>query len=163
MQSEIAGRRAALAKAMGEGTLVVMAAAEAEISRNGYVPDQNYLYLTGLREPGGALVLRARGGVAEAQLYVADKVPAEEVWTGNRLGVDAARTTTGIPSTSIKGLAAALKQALGPTDTLLVANDTTTGAPVGQLLRELRGEGGMLKARSAAPLLRRLRAHKSDA
>ena len=148
---------------MGEGTLVVMAAPEAEISRNGYVPDQNYLYLTGLREPGGALVLRARGGVADAQLYVADKVPAEEVWTGNRLGVEAARTATGIPASSIKGLVAALKQSLGPTDTLLVANDTTSGAPVGQLLRELRGEGGTLRARSAAPLLRRLRAHKSDA
>ena len=40
-QSEIAGRRAALAKAIGEGTLVVVAAPEAAISRNGYVPDQN--------------------------------------------------------------------------------------------------------------------------
>jgi hypothetical protein len=43
MKSEIAGRRAALARAIGEGTLVVMAAPEASISRNGYVPDQNYL------------------------------------------------------------------------------------------------------------------------
>jgi len=161
--AEIAERRAALAKAMGNGTLVVMAAPEAEISRNGYVPDQNYLYLTGLREPGGALVLRARGGVADAQLFVADKVPAEEVWTGNRLGVDAARATTGIPASSVKGLAAALKQSLGATDTLLVANDTTSGAPVGQLLRELRGDNAGLKARSATVLLRRLRAHKSDA
>ena len=163
LRAEIAGRRAALAKAMGDGTLVVTAAPEGEISRNGYVPDQNYLYLTGLREPGGALVLRARGGVAEAQLFVADKVPAEEVWTGNRLGVEGARERTGIAASSVKGLVAALKQALGPTDTLLVANDTSSGAPVGQLLRELRGENGSLKARSAAPLLRRLRAHKSEA
>ena len=51
VKSEIAGRRAALARAIGDGTLVVLAAPEASISRNGYVPDQNYLYLTGLKEP----------------------------------------------------------------------------------------------------------------
>ncbi|HEV7990552.1 MAG TPA: Xaa-Pro aminopeptidase, partial [Gemmatimonadaceae bacterium] len=162
-RAELAERRAALARAIGEGTLVVMSAPEAEISRNGYVPDQNYLYLTGLSEPGGALVLRARDGVAEAQLFVADKVPAEEVWTGNRLGVDAARTTTGIPTSSRGGLVAALRQVLSPNDTLLVANDTSSGQPVGQLLAELRGGGASVKARSASQPIRRLRAHKSDA
>ena len=90
-QSEIAGRRAALAKAIGEGTLVVIAAPEAAISRNGYVPDQNYLYLTGLREPGGALLMRIHGGIAESQIFVADKDPAAEVWTGVRMGVEGAR------------------------------------------------------------------------
>ena len=49
-RAEIAERRAALARAMGEGTLVVTAAAEGDISRNGYVPNQNFLYLTGLSD-----------------------------------------------------------------------------------------------------------------
>jgi Xaa-Pro aminopeptidase len=127
------------------------------------VPDQNYLYLTGLREAGGALVLRARGGVAEAQLFVADKVPAEEVWTGNRLGAAAARAVTGIPTSSRAALVEALKQTLKPTDTLLVANDTSSGQPAGQLLHELRGPHGSLPVRSASALVRRLRAKKSDA
>src|SRR5689334_12927514 len=138
MQSEIASRRAALAKAIGEGTLVVMAAPEASISRNGYVPDQNYLYLTGLREPGGALLLTVHGGVGEARLFVADKEPAAEVWTGTRLGVEGARAATGIDAASAGGLAAAVRTALGARDTLLVANDTSSGDPVGELLRELR-------------------------
>ena len=148
---------------MGEGTLVVAAAAEGDISRNGYVPDQNYLYLTGLSEPDGVLVLRAKGGVADAQLFVADKVPSREVWTGNRLGVDGARTSTGIPSSPRTGLVAALQQALGPNDTLYVANDTSSGQPVGELLSELRASKSTLRTRSAAPLIRRLRAKKSDA
>ena len=59
LQSEIAGVAPRSPSAIGEGTLVVMAAPEASISRNGYVPDQNYLYLTGLREPGGALLMRS--------------------------------------------------------------------------------------------------------
>jgi Xaa-Pro aminopeptidase len=163
MKSEIAARRAALARAIGEGTLVVMAAPEASISRNGYVPDQNYLYLTGLREPDGALVLKVRGGVGEAQLFVADKLPAAEVWTGTRLGVEGARAATGMTTAPATGLAAAVRAALGGGDTLLVANDTSSGQPVGQLLNELRKGGATIVTRSAAQPIRRLRAIKSPA
>jgi Xaa-Pro aminopeptidase len=161
VQSEIASRRAALARAIGEGTLVVMAGPEPSISRNGYVPDQNYLYLTGLREPGGALLLKVRGGVGEAQLFVADKDPAAEVWTGTRLGVEGARAATGISAASATGLAAAVRAALRPTDTLFVANDTSSGNPAGQLLHELRTSTPTLATRSAEQQIRRLRAVKS--
>jgi Xaa-Pro aminopeptidase len=161
LKSEIAARRAALARAIGEGTLVVMNAPEPSISRHGYVPDQNYLYLTGLREAGGALVLRVRGGVGEAQLFVADKEPAAEVWTGNRLGVEGARAATGMNTASASGLAAALRTTLKPSDTLLVANDTSSGDPVGELIQELRGGGRTLRVRSVAQPIRRLRAIKS--
>jgi Xaa-Pro aminopeptidase len=161
VQSEIASRRAALARAIGDGTLIVMAAPEASISRNGYVPDQNYLYLTGLREPGGALLLKVHGGVGEAQLFVADKEPAAEVWTGTRLGVDGARAATGMNTASASTLATAVRAAMGSSDTLLVANDTSSGEPVGQLLHELRTGGRSLVTRSAAAPLRRLRAIKS--
>ncbi|MDB4881865.1 MAG: peptidase, partial [Gemmatimonadetes bacterium] len=158
-----AERRAALARRIGEGTFVVMAAAEPSISRYGYVPDQNYLYLTGLREPGGALLMRVRGGVAESQLFVADKDPAAEVWTGTRLGVESARAATGIPTASIRGLSSASRTALRATDTLLVANDTSSGGPAAELLRELRGRSAALQARNVAGLVRQLRARKSDA
>jgi Xaa-Pro aminopeptidase len=163
LQSEIASRRAALARAIGEGTLVVMAAPEASISRNGYVPDQNYLYLTGLREPGGALLLKVRGGVGEAQLFVADKEPAAEVWTGTRLGVEGARAATGMNTASAAGLAEAVRTALGSKDTLLVANDTGSSEPIGQLLNALRRSSAALVTRSAAQPIRRLRAIKSTA
>jgi len=161
MKSEIAGRRAALAKAIGEGTLVVTAAPEAAISRNGYVPDQNYLYLTGLREPGGALLMRIHGGVAESQIFVADKDPAAEVWTGVRLGVEGARTATGMSAASASGLAAAVRAALKPGDTLRVANDTNPGQPLGDLLQEVRSGGTNVPVRSAEGSINRLRAVKS--
>ena len=161
MRSEIAARRAALAKAIGEGTFLVMAAAEPTISRHGYVPDQNYLYLTGLREAGGALLMTVRGGVGEARLFVADKEPAAEVWTGRRLGVEAARARTGLVTASASGLTAAVRAVLRPSDTLLVANDTSSGAPVGRLLRELRSGQAAIATRSVAPAIGRLRAIKS--
>jgi len=161
VRSEVAARRAALAKAIGEGAFVVMAAPEPSISRHGYVPDQNYLYLTGLREAGGALLLRVRGGVGEAQLFVAEKEPAAEVWTGNRLGVEGARSETGLTAAPVSGLAAAVRAALRSTDTLLVANDTSSGAPLGELLHELRASNATLPTRSAAQAIGRLRAIKS--
>jgi Xaa-Pro aminopeptidase len=161
LKSEIAARRTALARAIGEGMLVVMNAPEPSISRHGYVPDQNYLYLTGLREAGGALLLKVRGGVGEAQLFVADKDPAAEVWTGTRLGVEGARAVTGMNTASASGLAAAMRAALKPTDTLLVANDTSSGDPVGELIHQLRTGGRTLAVRSVAQPIRRLRAIKS--
>jgi Xaa-Pro aminopeptidase len=161
LKGELAARRAALARAIGEGTLVVMNAPEPSISRHGYVPDQNYVYLTGLREAGGALLLNVRGGVGEAHLFVADKEPAAEVWTGTRLGVEGARAKTGMNTASASGLAAAVRSALKPTDTLLVANDTSSGNPMGALIRELRTSGPTLAVRSASPRILRLRAIKS--
>jgi len=161
LKSETAARRAALARAIGEGTLVVMNAPEPSISRHGYVPDQNYLYLTGLKEAGGALLFKVRGGVGEAQLFVADKEPAAEVWTGTRLGVEGARAATGMNTASASGLAAAVRAALKPTDTLLVANDTSSGDPVGELIHELRTGSPTLAVRSVAQPIRRLRAVKS--
>jgi len=162
-QSEFAGRRAALAKALGEGTLVVIAAPEAAISRNGYVPDQNYLYLTGLREPGGALLMRIHGGTAESQIFVADKDPAAEVWTGVRMGVEGARSATGMNAASASGLAAAVRSALASNDTLRVANDTNPGQPLGDLLHEVRSGGKTVVVRSAQGPINRLRAIKSPA
>jgi Xaa-Pro aminopeptidase len=162
MRAELAQRRAAVARGIGNGTLVVTAAGESSISRLGYVPDQNYLYLTGLREAGGALLLTIRGGVGEARLFVADKEPAAEVWTGTRLGTEAAQSLTGIPTSSRSALAAALKTALVG-DTLLVANDTSSASPMGQLLRELRSQGAGPQVRSAAAQIRRVRMIKSDA
>jgi Xaa-Pro aminopeptidase len=161
LKSELAGRRAALAKAVGNGTLVVLAAPEASISRNGYVPDQNYLYLTGLREPGGALVMRIKDGVADAKLYVADKDPAAEVWTGVRLGVGGAQAATGLATASTSELAAAVRSALGGSDTLLVVNDTNPGQPLGDLLREVRSGGGTVALADVQRAVNRLRAVKS--
>jgi Xaa-Pro aminopeptidase len=162
-QSEFAGRRAALAKAIGEGTLVVTAAPEAAISRNGYVPDQNYLYLTGLREPGGALLMRIHGGTAESQIFVADKDPAAEVWTGVRMGVEGARAKTGLSAAPESELAAAVKAAVKSNDTLRVANDTNPGQPLGDLLQAVRSGGNTVVLSSAQRQINRLRAIKSAA
>jgi hypothetical protein len=69
-ESEYASRRAALAAALGEGVLVAFGAAEPVHDFEHFEQAPNFQYLTGIREPGAALVIVGRGGQAAATLFV---------------------------------------------------------------------------------------------
>lgn len=92
-------RRAELAqrlRAAGGGVAIVMTSAEVTRSRDTEHPfraDSYFHYLTGFDEPEAALVLRADG---HSELFCREKHPEQEVWTGVRLGPDAARDTLGV-------------------------------------------------------------------
>jgi Xaa-Pro aminopeptidase len=96
---EFRDRRAALARRLrdaGGGVAVLLAAPEAMRSRDSehpYRADSHFHYLTGFDEPEAALVLRADG---HCELFCRDKHPEQEVWTGVRLGPEAARDTLGV-------------------------------------------------------------------
>jgi Xaa-Pro aminopeptidase len=84
-------RRAAIA-AMGQGVLVVFAAPTA--LRNNdveheYRQDSDFYYLTGIDEPGCALVL---GATPEQPfvLFVRPRDPERETWDGERIGIEGA-------------------------------------------------------------------------
>ena len=161
-QAQYGARRAALARAIGNGVLVVHAAPEAAINRIGYVPDENLRYLTGLREPGAALVLTVRAGVASERLFVNEREPAAEVWTGVRRGPARTQALTGLATAPIAQLGTAIDSLLGAADTLLVANDTSNTSPVGRLLQELRKKGKAHAVRSGVRPILALRATKSQ-
>jgi Xaa-Pro aminopeptidase len=62
-------------------------------------PDSDFWYLTGFDEPGAALVLLPRGPLrerSESVLFLREKKAEEEVWTGRRLGLDAAPGALGV-------------------------------------------------------------------
>ncbi len=59
-------------------------------------PHSDFWYLTGFREPGSVLVLCPGRKDGEAVLYLRPRVPAEETWTGLRLGVERATATLGV-------------------------------------------------------------------
>ncbi|MCR5885026.1 aminopeptidase P N-terminal domain-containing protein [Rhizobacter sp. J219] len=92
-------RRAELARrlhAAGGGVAIVMTAPEVTRSRDTEHPfraDSHFHYLTGFDEPEAVLVLRADG---HSELFCREKHPEQEVWTGVRLGPDAARETLGV-------------------------------------------------------------------
>lgn len=99
-------RRAELARrlrAAGGGLAIVATAPEAMRSRDSeypFRPDSHFHHLTGFDEPEATLVLRADG---HCELFCRDKHPEQEVWTGVRLGPEAAREALGVDAASSLG------------------------------------------------------------
>ncbi len=98
---EYRARRAALLKALPDGVTVLFGKAEreAEDLRSGFVQEPNFLYLTGWQEPGAVLLLAPRAGGAPARevLFLPDRSPERERYTGRRAAAEDedARTVTG--------------------------------------------------------------------
>ena len=57
--------------------------------------DSNFWYLTGIDEPDSALFIIKGEDSFETQIFVREKVKAEEIWTGHRLGLNAAKNFIG--------------------------------------------------------------------
>lgn len=90
-------RRARIATALGDGALLAYAgdaktrSADTEYR---YRPDSDFFYLTGLAEPGAVLVMRP-GRDPEVTLFVRPKDADAEIWSGRRIGPEAAKTAFG--------------------------------------------------------------------
>ncbi len=94
-----------------------------EIPRNddaGYPwrQDSDLWWLTGFEEPGAVAVLRPDAPAGERYaLFVRPKNPSEEVWTGRRVGVEAAREVHGVElAFPVDSLAPVLARWLEPVD-----------------------------------------------
>jgi len=79
-------RRAALAKLMEGGALVLFAPTEAEGPNDlyGFRQDDNFYYLTGWTEPGAAILINSNPYVEI--LFLAEHNATQEKWTGPKLG-----------------------------------------------------------------------------
>lgn len=121
--AEFAARRAALAAGMEDGVLVVMGALEPEADYLPYAQDANFRYLTGVVEPGAALVIARRGGAVAEHLFVLPRNPARETWEGARLGAEGAQQRTGIPAHTVEEMPAALAGLLADATTLYTLAD----------------------------------------
>ncbi|PWY54641.1 Xaa-Pro aminopeptidase [Legionella qingyii] len=98
-QQEYLTRRNQLAKKLPEGSIAIIPAAR-EVLRNGdthyrFRQDSNFYYLTGFNEPDALLVLIC-GADTQSILFSRTRNPAEEQWTGKRLGQDGALAVLGM-------------------------------------------------------------------
>lgn len=157
--AEHAARRDTVAASIGDGVLLVRGAPEPDEDYLSFYQDPSFLYLTGIREPGAALVVTRRGGVTRAQLFVEERNSAMEVWSGFRLGPEGAAKLTGMPSRPIRDLATVLDSLLRPADTLWAA-----GAMAGdRILGGLADGHPQVVVQSGDRIILRARAFKSDA
>jgi len=96
--AEFAQRRTALAAQMGDGVFVAFGSPEPEFDYLPYAQNSNFRYLTGIVEPGAALIIEKSGGSVREHLFVQPRNPAREIWEGARLGSEGAQALTGIAS-----------------------------------------------------------------
>jgi Xaa-Pro aminopeptidase len=123
-QTEYAARRAALTKALpSDGVVLVLGGAEPKENFMKFWQAENFNYLTGFLEPGSALIVVRKNGVEQGMLFVAPRDPAQEVWTGVRLGVDGVKPKTGLGGRPAAQLRTVLDSLLADGGTLYTIGD----------------------------------------
>lgn len=87
-------RRDRLLEMMDDGVAVLSTATMQTRSNDTeypFRPNSDFYYLTGFEEDNSVVVLCKKGDESKSVLFVQEKVPEMELWTGERLGVDAAK------------------------------------------------------------------------
>jgi Xaa-Pro aminopeptidase len=82
--SEYKFRRDRIAAQIKGNALVLRAAPDKELTK--YQQEQNFYYLTGIDQPDAILLLDASSDPAKEFLFLPERKPAEEKWTGPKMG-----------------------------------------------------------------------------
>lgn len=169
-RAEYAARRARLAERMAEGSvLLAQGMPEPAQDYDRFVQGSPFLYLTGYREAGAALVMAKAGGRATAWLFVQPKNPAQEVWSGRRLGVAGATALTGIDARETATMPAVLDSLLRlpAMPRLAVVVSQSEGGHVAEhdraAIAALRERHPRVQVSDLSSAVAALRARKSDA
>ncbi len=96
---ELAGRRARVLGRLGGGMMILFGAEPKVFSNDVNYPyrqESNLFYLTGVDQPGATLVLLPDNTSQKEILFLPERDPARETWTGLMLGAEEARRMTGI-------------------------------------------------------------------
>lgn len=172
-QAEYAQRRTALAAKIQDGVLLAIGAQEPVEDYLWFYQTTPFTYLTGYDEPNAALVMIKRNGQSSSMLFVEQRDPAAEVWTGKRFGPAGATTATGIPARPREELDAVLDSLLNATSLLYVVGDLRMNGSAAldtrvlsadeQFVRRLAAAHPSVKVASANPYVMQLRGTKSAA
>ncbi len=96
--AEYAARREALGRMSGDGAIVVLGSGEPVRDFDAFSQSPHLKYLTGWDAPDAALVVIRSGTSQREILFVSEKNPAAEVWTGVRPSLPEAQRMSGIPT-----------------------------------------------------------------
>ena len=167
-QAEYRERRDSVLARVGEGIVLALGSPEPAQDYLPFYQNSNYSYLTGLREPGTALVLVRRGAERKTFFFVQPRNPATEVWSGARLGVDGIARLTGATGRDFAELPAVLDSLVATKLSLHVIGEYSTRprdvlSADDQLVRALTAKHPRVTIRSANAIVGDLRRRKSPA
>jgi Xaa-Pro aminopeptidase len=165
--AEFAARRDALATTVGDGVVLVLNTLEPVPDYLPWRLSRPFFYLTGFREPNAALVMIQRGNTREAMLFVPPRDPAQEVWTGPRLGVENVQRSLGMRGRDVGQLYAVIDSLLATNVPLFVIGDLESGplavSPHAQIVNSLRAKHPTRRITDATAAVLALRGSKSEA
>lgn len=168
LQQEYRQRREALISRLPDGVLLAIGEPEPRHDYLQFFQSPSFYYLTGFREPNAALVMVKRGGSVGTTMFVQPRIPAQEVWSGARLGTEAVARTMGTGARPITDLSRALDSLLGGGLPLHVVGDVRSGDDAGQTLsadaqfvQSLRRKHSNLRVQPVNELVERMRGTKS--
>ena len=167
-QTEYRERRDSVLARVGDGIVLALGSPEPAQDYLPFYQNSNYSYLTGLREPGTALVLVRRGTERKTFFFVQPRDPATEVWSGARLGVDGVARLTGATGRAYAELPAVLDSLVATKLSLHVIGEYSTGprdvlSVDDQFVRTLTAKLPRVTIRSANTIVADLRRRKSPA
>jgi Xaa-Pro aminopeptidase len=100
LSDDLVARRARIMERLGPDAMLVLWSAPVARYSNDvdykYRQDSNLYYLTGIAQPGTMLVLMPGNLARRELLFIQERNPAQEHWTGRLLSIDGARQRTGI-------------------------------------------------------------------
>ena len=166
-QAEFAARRKALLDTLSDGVVLVLGAGEPVPDFLPFHQSRPFFYLTGFTEPGATLLMVKSGNTRREFLFVRAKNPAQEVWTGKRMGAAASAEMTGIEGRDAAVLRNVLDTLLAAHRTLHVLGDIgtrmTERSHHDQFVDEVKGADNGITVNDARRVLDRLRGRKSPA
>jgi len=95
--TEYAARRTQLGAMAGDGAIVVLGSGEPVRDFEYFSQSVHLRYLTGWTQPNAALLVLRSGGTQREMLFVAERNPSQEVWTGPRPSLVEAARMSGMP------------------------------------------------------------------
>jgi Xaa-Pro aminopeptidase len=156
---EYRARRAELSGKLHNGVLVLFGHTEKgeENIRSGFFQEPNFYYLTGWQEPGAILLLTPpQDDKPYAVLFLPRRQPDQEKWTGRKAGPDDANTAslTGFDSVlPVENFESELRKQLDRYSGIYILGK--------QSIAQVQALAPMRDISDAAPLIARLRMHKS--
>lgn len=168
-KDEYAARRHVLMDALGEGVLLVPGAPPPAADYLPFYQAPAFRYLTGITEPGAALVMQWSDGQVRQWLFVQPSDPAREIWEGARLGPDSAAARTGIPAQTVDRIDVVLDSLIAGAATLFVTAEPPRSPDAlaaldydQQVVARVTGRHPAVRVRNASSVLEGLRAKKSQ-
>jgi Xaa-Pro aminopeptidase len=174
-RQEYAARRMALETKIADGVFVALGAREPAQDFLSFYQSPSFYYLTGFKEPDGALIMVKKGGqVVSSTMFVRPREPSQEVWTGARMGIDGATALTGMKARSAAELPAVLDSVSRSGTPMLFAGDfspnesdddgiAVSRTPDEQLVSFIRRHHPNLKVTVVNAAIEQLRGTKSAA